>query len=108
MLAKLNCSIIDWHHISESLPDLKTCTVSIIGLGYVGLPLAVEISKVKKSYLDKSQLKRFCGYSSRAEHVNTVYKLNRKYPLIHPGIKVTPTLKDDVEVQPLQSTTVTS
>ncbi len=27
------------------LPDLNTCTVAIIGLGYVGLPLAVEYAK---------------------------------------------------------------
>ncbi len=27
------------------LPDLNTCTVAIIGLGYVGLPLAVEFAK---------------------------------------------------------------
>ena len=28
-----------------TLPPLKTCTVAIIGLGYVGLPLAVEFAK---------------------------------------------------------------
>ena len=26
-------------------PDLNTCTLAVIGLGYVGLPLAVELSK---------------------------------------------------------------
>jgi len=30
---------------TNQLPALNTCTVSIIGLGYVGLPLAVEFSK---------------------------------------------------------------
>ena len=25
-------------------PNLKTCKVSVIGLGYVGLPLAVELA----------------------------------------------------------------
>ena len=29
-------------------PDTFNCDVAIIGLGYVGLPLAVEIAKVKK------------------------------------------------------------
>ena len=54
-----------------SLPDLKKCTVSIIGLGYVGLPLAVEISKVKKSYLDKSELKRkVIGFDINLERIN--------------------------------------
>ena len=27
------------------LPEISTCTVAVIGLGYVGLPLAVEFSK---------------------------------------------------------------
>jgi UDP-N-acetyl-D-galactosamine dehydrogenase len=30
---------------SKIFPDLCTCTVAVIGLGYVGLPLAVEFSK---------------------------------------------------------------
>ena len=29
----------------SSLPELNNCTVAIIGLGYVGLPLAVELAK---------------------------------------------------------------
>ena len=32
-------------------PDINKCNVAIIGLGYVGLPLAVEIAKKQKSYL---------------------------------------------------------
>tara|TARA_B100000963_G_scaffold158795_1_gene138220 strand:+ start:785 stop:2146 length:1362 start_codon:yes stop_codon:yes gene_type:complete len=31
-----------------NLPDLSNCSICIIGLGYVGLPLAIEFSKVKK------------------------------------------------------------
>ncbi len=31
-----------------SMPDFKSCNVCIIGLSYVGLPLAVEIAKTKK------------------------------------------------------------
>ena len=30
---------------SAPLPPLNTCTVAMIGLGYVGLPLAVEFAK---------------------------------------------------------------
>ena len=30
-----------------ALPPLRTCTVAVIGLGYVGLPLAVEFGKVR-------------------------------------------------------------
>ena len=29
-------------------PDLNKCTVAVIGLGYVGLPLAVELAKSNK------------------------------------------------------------
>jgi len=32
----------------KDLPKLNKCTVSIIGLGYVGLPLAIELAKIKK------------------------------------------------------------
>ena len=29
----------------KDLPDLNKCKVAIIGLGYVGLPLAIEFAK---------------------------------------------------------------
>ena len=32
-------------HTAMSFPSLETCTVAVIGLGYVGLPLAVEFAK---------------------------------------------------------------
>ena len=31
--------------MTTTLPALNTCTVAVIGLGYVGLPLAVEFGK---------------------------------------------------------------
>lgn len=31
-----------------SLPNINDCTITIFGLGYVGLPLAIEFSKIKK------------------------------------------------------------
>ena len=39
-------------------PDINECKVAIIGLGYVGLPLAVELAKCKKSYLTGENLTR--------------------------------------------------
>ena len=33
--------------MTPNLPSHETCTIGIIGLGYVGLPLAVEFSKTK-------------------------------------------------------------
>ena len=32
----------------QNLPDLNKCTIAIIGLGYVGLPLAIEFAKKKR------------------------------------------------------------
>ena len=39
-------------------PNLRNCTVAIIGLGYVGLPLAVEFAKRKKCFLTGQNLSR--------------------------------------------------
>ena len=40
------------------LPDINKSTVAIIGLGYVGLPLAVEIAKKQKSNLSGEEIDR--------------------------------------------------
>ena len=42
----------------STLPPLNTCTVAVIGLGYVGLPLAVEFSKNNACLLTGKNLKR--------------------------------------------------
>ena len=39
-------------------PDINKSNVAIIGLGYVGLPLAVEIAKKQKSYLSREIIDR--------------------------------------------------
>ncbi len=39
-------------------PDLNTCTVAVIGLGYVGLPLAVELSKPQACVRTSTPLRR--------------------------------------------------
>ena len=44
--------------MSNLLPSLKTTKVAIIGLGYVGLPLAVQISNCKKCFLTNEKLER--------------------------------------------------
>ena len=41
-----------------NLPKLENCTIGIIGLGYVGLPLCVEFSEVKKCIKTNNQLNR--------------------------------------------------
>ena len=39
-------------------PDHPVCTVAVIGLGYVGLPLAVEFAKSQPCRLTGSPLRR--------------------------------------------------
>ena len=42
----------------NNLPNLFNCKICIIGLGYVGLPLAIEFSKIKKCLKTNKTLKR--------------------------------------------------
>jgi UDP-N-acetyl-D-galactosamine dehydrogenase len=41
-----------------NFPPLETCTVAVIGLGYVGLPLAVEFAKPQACARTGAQLRR--------------------------------------------------
>ena len=57
------------------LPDLNNCIVAIIGLGYVGLPLAVEISKNKKSVITNKKTKRkVIGFDKNLNRINQLKK----------------------------------
>mgnify|MGYP001157391753 CR=1 FL=1 len=40
------------------LPNNEKCSVCVVGLGYVGLPLAVQIAKTRRSFGDKKKLQR--------------------------------------------------
>ena len=42
----------------DLLPKLENCSIGVIGLGYVGLPLAITIAKQKKCFLTKKEIKR--------------------------------------------------
>ena len=42
----------------SKLPNLDNCKVAILGLGYVGLPLAIAIAKKKNCLLTKNKLRR--------------------------------------------------
>ena len=47
----------------DYLPNIFNCNVSVIGLGYVGLPLAIELSKNKKCLKTEKTLNRkIIGY----------------------------------------------
>ena len=42
----------------SNLPLIDNCTICIVGLGYVGLPLAIEFSKIKTCLRTGKKLKR--------------------------------------------------
>ena len=42
----------------SNLPLIDNCTICIVGLGYVGLPLAIEFSKIKTCLRTGKRLKR--------------------------------------------------
>lgn len=47
-----------FNYLKLNLPPLETCTVAVIGLGYVGLPLAVQFGKQKACARTDAQLRR--------------------------------------------------
>ena len=49
---------MEFDNKNPHLPDINKSIVAVIGLGYVGLPLAVEIAKRKRSYLSGEKLNR--------------------------------------------------
>ncbi len=59
------------------LPNKQNCTVCIIGLGYVGLPLAIAISNCKKCIYSNEELNRYViGYDLNE---NRISELNNSY-----------------------------
>ena len=49
---------MEFEKTKYNYPDIHTSTIAIIGLGYVGLPLAVEFAKKQKSLLTGENLNR--------------------------------------------------
>ena len=62
------------------LPKLENCSVGIIGLGYVGLPLALEIAKQRTCLLTKGKLERTVfGYDIDKNRIDELSKgIDRK------------------------------
>ena len=57
------------------LPKLENCTVGIIGLGYVGLPLAIEIAKKRTCLLTNNKLERYVfGYDTNKKRIDELSK----------------------------------
>ena len=54
-----------------NLPDINSCTIAVIGLGYVGLPLAYAIANRRFSLIDKKELnRRVVGYDIDSERIS--------------------------------------
>ena len=54
-----------------NLPSFEKCTIAIIGLGYVGLPLAIEFERTKVCVKTKTKLTRsIIGFDINKERIN--------------------------------------
>ena len=54
-----------------NLPDFQNCKVGILGLGYVGLPLALQIAKTFKCKKSNKKLNRFVvGFDINKTRIN--------------------------------------
>ena len=66
------------------LPKLENCSVAIIGLGYVGLPLAIEIANQKNCLLTGKEIQRIVfGFDinkNRVEELNKGLDRNNIFP----------------------------
>ena len=59
----------------ENYPDINECIIAIIGLGYVGLPLAIEFSKKQKCYLSGKTLNRkIIGFDTSEKRLEELKK----------------------------------
>ena len=55
----------------DLLPKLENCSIGVIGLGYVGLPLAITIAKQKKCFLTKAEIQRkVIGFDLNEARIN--------------------------------------
>ena len=57
-LESLLLGIKNFMENNRKYPVLENCTIAIIGLGYVGLPLAIEFSKKQKCKISQKILER--------------------------------------------------
>ena len=61
------------------LPENCSCSVAIIGLGYVGLPLALQINSIKKSFKNGEVLTRkVIGFDINKERLKELKAFNDK------------------------------
>ena len=85
-----------------AFPNITNCTIGIIGLGYVGLPLAVEFSKATRCLRTDQKLKRkVIGFdintrrvSELAQGIDKTGEVKSKDILNNPNIKFTTDYSD--------------
>ena len=57
------------------LPDKNNCTIAVIGLGYVGLPVAIEFAKQKISFRDNKKLNyKIIGFDINKNRISQLKK----------------------------------
>ena len=86
----------------NSFPDLNNCTIAVIGLGYVGLPLAVSFAKTKNCCLTNEKLERkvfgFDINERRIQDLKTGFdktnEISDKHLLLQENLSFTSNLED--------------
>ena len=57
--------------MNQNLPDLNNCKIAVLGLGYVGLPLALEFARSKNSYkTGLAQKHKVIGFDLNIKRIN--------------------------------------
>ena len=58
-----------------NLPPLNKCSIAVIGLGYVGLPLAIAIANQKRCILSNKKIQRnIVGFDLDISRINELNK----------------------------------
>lgn len=81
----VNTTLFEQEPMTKNLPEFDTCTIAIIGLGYVGLPLALEFAKTQICESTNSQINRkVIGFDINSERLlelsNGIDRTNESTP----------------------------
>ena len=61
--------------MNSNLPNINTCSISVIGLGYVGLPLALAFASDNTNYRNKDQINRsVIGFDINQNRINNLLR----------------------------------
>ena len=60
---------------SKKYPKFSDCNIAVLGLGYVGLPLALLFAETKESHIDNSKLlRKVIGFDINKKRINELSK----------------------------------